>query len=146
MAESGVAADGEVLGVKVVGEGVAGSVVVGGDVVGERGWSSRGVDGRAGGSVQRGWTGEWRRSLGNDSAPHTVCLESGVGWSAVGRMQYKECARQQRTCRLNYYTSRPGVPPQRTTTECRCSHAMQGLSTLSRGQEGPRDTAKGESR
>lgn len=38
-------------------EGAAGGVVGGDVVVGERGgWSSRGVDGRAGGRVQRGGT------------------------------------------------------------------------------------------
>lgn len=59
MAGGGVrAGGGGVVGVRGAGgegEGVAGGVVGGDVVVGERGgWSSRGVEGGAGGSVQRG--------------------------------------------------------------------------------------------
>lgn len=55
MAASGVEAGGGVLEVRGVDEGVAGGIEGGDAVVGERGgWSSRGVDRRAGVSVQRG--------------------------------------------------------------------------------------------
>lgn len=55
MVESGVETGGGVLEVRGEDEGVAGGVEGGDAVVGERGgWSSRGVDRRAGVSVQRG--------------------------------------------------------------------------------------------
>lgn len=55
MAASGVEAGGGVLEMRGEDEGVAGSVEGGDAVVGERGgWSLRGVDRRAGVSVQRG--------------------------------------------------------------------------------------------
>lgn len=68
---------GGVLGVGGEGEGVAGGVVGGDVVVGEwGGWSSRGVDGRAGDSVQRGKTDE--ASAQSITIAHG-CLGFGAG-------------------------------------------------------------------
>jgi hypothetical protein len=78
MADDGVVAGGGVLRVRGEGEGVAGGVVGGDVVVGERGgWSSRGVDGRAGdNSVQRGRTNELNGSAQSITIAHSV-------WDAV---------------------------------------------------------------
>lgn len=74
MADEGVVAGSGVLGVRGEGEGVAGGVVGGDVVVGERGgWSSRGVDGRAGdNSVQRGRTDELNASAQSITIAHSV--------------------------------------------------------------------------
>lgn len=82
MADEGVVADGKVLGEREEGEGVAGGVVGGDVVVGERGgWSSRGVDGRAGdNSVQRG------RTDGTEASAQSITIAHGM-WTWYGMVR-----------------------------------------------------------
>lgn len=143
MAKSGVAAGGGVRGVKDEGEGVAGGVVVGGDVVGERGgWSSRGVGGRAGDSVQRGRTGEASEASAQSI---TIAHSTQCVWSLVqGGARLEECSTRNardssapvvRTTRRNQEfplsEQRPSAGAHTPCKACRCSsEGERGRATL----------------
>lgn len=80
---------GGVLGMGGEGEGVAGGVVGGDVVVGEwGGWSSRGVDGRAGDSVQRGKTDE--------ASAQSITIAHGVWILVRGERCWKNAVRGMR--------------------------------------------------
>mgnify|MGYP004507648983 CR=1 FL=1 len=145
MAESGVVADGEVLGVRGEGEGVAGGVVGGDVVVGERGgWFSGGVDGRAGDRVQRGRTDE------ASAQSITIAHSSQCVWCLVlGGALLEECsARNARdTAHLSFdlhvaiplSKQRPSAGARAPCKACRCySEGERGRATLAEVKVGGR--------